>query len=93
VKRAVVVRGRYLPVTLDVAILLSYADILLSSPTRATAIFFGNADVLACVTVVTSRWALLGVSITNTFPFSALNRDSLVSLDFGGLRSRLLVPI
>jgi hypothetical protein len=36
---------------------------------------------------------LLGVSITNTFPFSALNRDSLVSLDFGGLRSRLLVPI
>jgi hypothetical protein len=39
------------------------------------------------------RWALLGVSITNTFPFSALfNRDTLVSLDLGGLRS-LLVPV
>lgn len=34
-------------VTLDVAIFFSYADLLLSSPTWATAVFFGDADVFA----------------------------------------------
>ena len=94
VKKRESVRGiGYLPLAVNVAVLFGYADLLLSSPTGATAVFLSDADVFACVAVVTLTWALLGVSITNTFPFSALfNRDTLVSLDLGGLRS-LLVPV
>ena len=76
----------------DVAVVLSNADVLFSPPaTRAAAlsVFFSDADIFAGVAVVTAG---LLVSITSIFPFSALNRDSLVSLDFGGLGS-LLVPV
>jgi hypothetical protein len=86
------IQMQYLPVTLDVAVLFGHTDVLLSSPARATAVFFSDADFFAGVAVVTSFGALLGESVSNTFPFSALDRDTLVSLDFGGFRS-LLVPV
>lgn len=85
-------KERYLPLAVYEAVLFSDTDLLLSSPSWAALIFLSDADVFARVAVVTLIRALLGVSITNTFPFSALSRDTLVSLDFGGLRS-LLVPV
>jgi hypothetical protein len=96
--------GQYLPLsvnfhtsvaTVGVAVLLSDADVLLATHTASwsAAVFFSDADVLACVAVVTTGRALLGVSITLTFPSSALDSYTLVSLDFGGVGSLLVVPV
>lgn len=63
-------------------------DVLFSghaARSAAVAVFFGYADVLSCVAVVTTGTALLSVSIALTFPSSAFDRDTLVSLDFGGV--------
>lgn len=72
--------------------LLSYADVnvnVLVSPSAAgsaaVTVFFSNADVFACIAVVTTGRVLLIISIALTFPSSALDLDSLVSLDFGGV--------
>ena len=79
--------------TVGVAVVFGEAYFFLLSHTCwAAPLFFGDADVFG-VAVVTAWRALFGSAITSIFPFSAFfNRDSLVSLDFGSLRS-LLVPV
>lgn len=82
--------------TVCVAVVLGDADVLLSSHTVwavAAALSISDADVFTRVAVVTTgRAGLVGESISLTFPSSALDRDTLVSLDFGGVGS-LLVPV
>ena len=95
-ERSVGKSAKYLPLLVDVAVLFGDADVLLSPHTAGAAalsVGLSDADVLPGVPVVTTgRAGLLGVSITLTFPSSALNRNTFVSLDFGALRS-LLVPV
>ena len=89
-------KSEYLPLAVDlnacvatvgVAVLFGDAYVLLSAYTAWATItlFFSDADVFARVAVVSTGRALLGVSITLTFPSSAFNRNSFVSLDLGGL--------
>lgn len=79
-----------------VAIVFTNADVLaevFSFTTTSVAIFFGDAYVLAVGTVVsTGRAGLRGESLSSIFPSSALDGDTLVSLDFSGFGT-LLVPV
>lgn len=71
-----------------------FADILTSASAGcAVAVFFGDADVLAEAVVSTGRGGLLRdlEFLTSIFPSSALDSDSLVSLDFGGFGSLLVL--
>ena len=77
--------------SVDVAVVLSDADLFFAPHTiRPAAVFFGDADILACVAVVSTGRALLGVSITLTFPSSACDFDTFFSLDFDFLGTLLV---
>ena len=73
------------------AVLFVDADVLFS-PHRASAvaIFFCDADLFAVAVVATGRAGLVGRRLFLTFPSSALDRDTLVRLDLGGLSSLLV---
>ena len=79
-----------------VPVVLVHVNVLFSPHTTGSSgtlsFSISDADVFAIAVVLTGRAGLVGSSITLTFPSSALNRNSLVSLDFGGLRS-LLAPV
>lgn len=79
------VKGMNSPILLGIS--HANVDVLLlaSSPTSAALILLSNADVLLGVRV-------LLVEAVTTFPSSALDSYSLVSLYLGGIRS-LLVPV
>lgn len=69
-----------------VAVVLVDANVLFSSHAAgAAALFFTDADIFACVTVVSTRRAL--------GPSSVLDRYALVCLDLSGLCSCLLVLV
>lgn len=78
---------------LATAVLFVDANVLLS-PHRASAVavFLCDADVLAVAVVATGRAGLVGRRLLFlTFPSSALDRDTLVRLDLGGLSSLLVL--
>lgn len=94
----------YLPLAVDlyaggvaVAVVAGDADFLLAPDTAsgsvAVAFTFFVAAFLSVALVSTGRALLGGVLVTSTFPFSALDRHSLVSLDLGSLRCLLFVSV
>jgi len=86
-----------LPIDLDAcvaAIVLVHADLLFPPHTsRTKAVFFGDADVLTRVAVVSTGWRGSQVGSVHTIPSSALDSRSLFSLvgDFGSRRLGVLV--
>jgi len=80
---------------IGVTVVLVHADLLFSPHTCGTvSVFFGDADVLAGVAVVAAGRVVVRSSDSfHTIPFSALDSRSLLSLDFGGFGSLLLVLV
>lgn len=76
----------------SVAVVFVDTHVLFSSHAAAwaVAVVFGDADVLACIAVVSTGSLRSSVS---AFPSSVLDSDPLVSLDLSGLGCRLLVLV
>jgi len=74
-------------------VVLVHSDLLFPPHTsRAEAVFFGDADVLTRVAVVSTGWRRSKVGSGYTVPSSVLDSSSLVSL-LGDFESRLRVLV